>query len=78
VLPWFQLLYSVLLHYRGYTLPDGEGGDYIAFDRLRKWYAACLARPEFAETVVDIERLIGNYSGYADNTVGLVQALNPG
>jgi hypothetical protein len=39
---------------------------------LRPWRSACLARPEFAATVVDRDRLIANYSGYADNSVGLV------
>jgi len=78
VLPWFQRLYSVLQHYRGYTLPEGEGegGDNkIAFDRLREWYAACLARPDFAATVVDRDRLIGNYSGYADNSATSAEGL---
>ena len=66
VLPWLQRIFSVLAHYRGYELPT-EGTD-PAFDRLRAWYAACLAQPAFASTICDRERLIGNYSGYADNS----------
>jgi glutathione S-transferase len=62
VLPWFQRLSSVLSTYRDYELPEGE-----PFDRLRAWYAACLARPSFASTIANRERLVANYIGYADN-----------
>ena len=66
-LPWFQRIESVLGHYRGYSLPrEAMGG--AAFERLKLWYAACLANPAFAKTICNRERLINNYSGYADNS----------
>merc|ERR1719374_252224 len=48
---------------RGVACPEGA-----PYDRLRLWYKALLARPSFARTIVDQQRLVNNYSGYADGT----------
>jgi glutathione S-transferase len=66
-LPWFQRIESVLGHYRGYGLPREQVGS-KAYERLKMWYCACLENPAFARTICNRERLIANYSGYADNT----------
>jgi len=60
--PWWQRMLSVLKHYRNMEVPQH------GFKRLHRWFAAVRARPAFARTVVDQQRLIANYSGYADNT----------
>jgi glutathione S-transferase len=62
-LPWFQRIEIVLAHYRGYAMP-AEGEE---FDRLREWGEACAKRPCVVKTMVDADRLRGNYVGYANN-----------
>jgi glutathione S-transferase len=61
-LPWFQRI-VVLKAYKSFSLPERE-----PFNRLSKWYAACLTVPSYANTIVDSERLIASYVGYAENT----------
>ena len=63
-LPWYQRTLSVLKHYRGFVLPIENK----SFKRLSDWYEACLTVPAFASTLVDHQKLIDNYRGYADNT----------
>jgi len=63
VAPWWERALSVGATYRGVAFPEGA-----PYDRLRLWYKALLARPSFARTIVDQQRLVNNYSGYADGT----------
>lgn len=61
-LPLMQRTYSVLKHYRQFSLPQDR------FRRLHDWYEACLRVPGFANTVVDEQRLVDSYGGYANNS----------
>ena len=61
--PWWERLLSVSKAYRDFQVPN-EG----QFKRLHAWYAACLASEAFSKTVVDQDKLIANYSGYANNS----------
>ena len=73
--PWFQRLEPVLGTYRGFKLPS-RGAD-SRWDRLHSWADACVSRPSVKRTIVERERLIGNYSGYAGGnaTSAVAQAL---
>jgi len=61
--PWWQRLNVVAAHYRGWVLPEGR-----EFNRLNQWYKAVLQVPGYNRTIVKPERLIKNYTGYADNS----------
>mmetsp|Transcript_18792 Transcript_18792/g.52365 ORF Transcript_18792/g.52365 Transcript_18792/m.52365 type:complete len:197 (+) Transcript_18792:495-1085(+) len=63
IAPWWERLLSVSKAYRGFEVPDTE-----EFARLHKWYAACLEVQAFKRTIVDQEKLVANYSGYANNS----------
>lgn len=56
--PWWQRMCSVLRAYRKF--------DPSACPRLEAWFEAVAARPSFQRTVVDPERLIEEFSEYAD------------
>ena len=60
--PWWQRMHSVIRHYRGFEIPPARLG------RLVRWGDAVMTRPSFARTCVDPDRLIANYSGYADDS----------
>merc|ERR1711953_592158 len=63
VCPWWRRFDCIGRVYRQLDIPqDG------AFDRLHAWGEACNRRPSVARTLVDRDRLIANYSGYADGT----------
>merc|ERR1719326_1508094 len=64
--PWWQRLLSVAKEYRGFEIPTEPTLD--EFTRLRKWYEAVSSRESFRKTVVDVHKLLRNYSGYADNS----------
>eukprot|EP00045_Choanoeca_perplexa_P011790 m.126219 g.126219 ORF g.126219 m.126219 type:complete len:242 (-) comp15768_c0_seq8:325-1050(-) len=61
--PWFERFLSVGKTYRGLEIPN-EG----VLTRLHRWYTHLLQFEPFAKTIVSQERLVSNYSGYADNT----------
>eukprot|EP00930_Biecheleria_cincta_P028111 TRINITY_DN19603_c0_g1_i1.p1 TRINITY_DN19603_c0_g1~~TRINITY_DN19603_c0_g1_i1.p1 ORF type:complete len:328 (+),score=43.88 TRINITY_DN19603_c0_g1_i1:60-986(+) len=56
--PWWQRMCSVLRAYRKF--------DPTAFPRLQAWFEAVEARPSFAQTSVDPEKLIEDFSYCAD------------
>jgi len=56
--PWWQRMCSVLRAYRKF--------DPSAFPRLQAWFEAVEARPSFAQTSVDPEKLIEDFSYCAD------------
>ena len=69
--PWFpQRLDWIAGTYRHFALPDGE-----EFRPLRRFAAAMRARPSVVSTLVSRERLVANYSGYADNSATSAVAL---
>jgi len=60
--PWWQRFLSIAKHYRNFEVPT-EG-----YERLHNWYSHCLQVPAYSRTIVDTQRLINNYTGYANNT----------
>lgn len=48
--------------------PAAQIPDTDDFAKVRRWYKAVAAHPAYAATVVSEDRLIANYSGYADNS----------
>jgi len=63
VAPWFERMLSVGAKYRALTISKED-----KHKRLWQWYESCLARPSFSNTIVSQNRLILNYSGYADGS----------
>ncbi|CAE7723884.1 PARC [Symbiodinium pilosum] len=59
--PWWTRFRSIAGTYRGFEVP--RGGDW---DRLHAWGNSCEKRPSVARTILDQNRLIANYTGYAD------------
>jgi glutathione S-transferase len=65
IAPWWQRIQSVSKAYRDYEIPRTGCDEFI---RLHIWYDAVRERPSYAATVVDVNELVKNYSGYADNS----------
>ena len=51
----------MLAAYRGVQVPQSE-----AYARLHDWWSTVSTRAAFVATRVDDQRLVGNYSGYAN------------
>ena len=67
--PWFQRILTVSKAYRDFHIPTTT-----EYARLWTWWAAVKVRESFAHTIVDEERLVQNYSGYADNSATSTEA----
>jgi len=63
LVPWWQRFHIILKHYRNFTIPESE-----PFSRIYDWYSACLKIPAYTNTIVDKNRLITDYLGYANNS----------
>ena len=63
LIPWWRRFVAVAGAYRGFEVPEGPDP---AFGRLHRWAAACEALPAVGATIVDQQRLVADYSGYAN------------
>jgi glutathione S-transferase len=61
--PWFQRL-CVLEHYRKFALQKDD----LKLMRVWNWWNAVQNYPAYVRTVVDEERLVQSYVGYADGS----------
>jgi len=70
VLPWVLRFSSVLKRYRDFQVPRSSEreDDKGIWERFAKWEDAALSRKSVQETTSDLERYIGVYKRYADNT----------
>lgn len=64
--PWIQRIVSVSKYYRDFEIPNESINK--QWKRFWLWYNAVKNRKSVKNTVVDYNKLIENYSGYAQNT----------
>ena len=71
----YDRIQTVSKAYRDFSIPSSAFSSSSSsssfekeFGRLHRWFAACQGTPSYAVTVVDNQRLIDNYIGYANNS----------
>lgn len=63
LVPWMQRILSVSKVYRNFEIPNE-----FPLTKFHTWYNSCLQIPAFKKTIVNQEKLVANYSGYANNS----------